>query len=87
MRQSSARATSSKQRHRPYHVAAGLLVIGVILWFAYYLSEVSSTLTQNYELTQCNQGLLLLSLHGVEIESKLKMCPTDVRLAVEAKYK
>lgn len=72
---------------RRYHFGATLLAIGIALWVLYGVTGIRGTLDKNYERTQCNQGMLALSLHDVWDEALLSKCPPELKKPLEARYK
>lgn len=81
---------NSPQRKRDlrlYHFGATLLALGITLWICYAVLSVSHTIKENYEQTQCNQGLLMLDTTGVWSEQRLAKCPTDIRRALRERHR
>ena len=58
-------------------VASGIFVL---LWA---LRASNSTISKNFELTQCNQGLLVASLTGFKDERQLAYCSPEIKAALE----
>lgn len=78
------RPKARRRELRVYHFGVTLLVLGVVLWVGYGVRSIGYTISENYEQTQCNQGLLVLATSGTYLPNKIRYCKSDVRNALEA---
>lgn len=74
---------SRKNEIRLYKAVWVMLVLSVIAVVLYVLHSSDATIKQNYELTQCNQGMLVAAISHVRLEEKLEHCDPDIRSALE----
>ena len=72
---------------RAYYFGVTLCVVGMLVWVMVGVVEIRGDTSNNYEQTQCNQGLLVLALHNVRLEDQLSKCDEKIQSQIREKYR